>query len=59
MPSRSSMGPVQRAGRRAPGKALAGWLQQAKAARLKPDSELAQGLSRERLEQLRSLGYPK
>ncbi|HVF59638.1 MAG TPA: sulfatase [Thermoanaerobaculia bacterium] len=40
-------------------KALAGWRRQAQAARLKPDSELAKGLSKEQMEQLRSLGYLK
>jgi arylsulfatase A-like enzyme len=33
------------------------WQQAAKAARLKPDSEATKGLSKEQLEQLRSLGY--
>jgi arylsulfatase A-like enzyme len=40
-------------------KMLDGWHQMAQAARLKPDSELAKGMSREQLEQLRSLGYVK
>jgi len=33
------------------------WRQKTKAARLKPDSEATKGLSKEQLEQLRSLGY--
>ncbi|HEX5760340.1 MAG TPA: sulfatase [Thermoanaerobaculia bacterium] len=37
--------------------ALGGWRRTARAARLKPDSETAKGLSKEQLEQLRSLGY--
>jgi choline-sulfatase len=40
-------------------KVLDGWHQMASAAKLKPDSELAKGMSREQLEQLRSLGYVK
>jgi uncharacterized sulfatase len=38
-------------------RALEAWRQQARAARLPPDSEAAQGLSAEQLERLRSLGY--
>lgn len=38
-------------------KLLDEWRQGAKAARLKPDSEATKGLSKEQLEQLRSLGY--
>jgi arylsulfatase A-like enzyme len=40
-------------------KMLDGWHQMAAAAKLKPDSELTKGMSREQLEQLRSLGYVK
>jgi arylsulfatase A-like enzyme len=40
-------------------KSLDSWHQMAKAAKLKPDSELTKGMSREQLEQLRSLGYVK
>ena len=40
-------------------KALAAWRQWAQAARLKPDSEAAKGMTAEQLEQLRSLGYIK
>jgi arylsulfatase A-like enzyme len=38
-------------------KALDSWKKQADAAKLKPDSEATQGMSAERLEQLRALGY--
>ena len=41
------------------GKMLDGWHQMAAAAKLKPDSELTKGMSKEQLEQLRSLGYVK
>ena len=41
------------------GKMLDGWHQMAKAAKLKPDSELTKGMSKEQLDQLRSLGYVK
>jgi arylsulfatase A-like enzyme len=41
------------------GKALDGFRQMARAAKLKPDSESTKGLSKEQLEQLRSLGYVK
>jgi arylsulfatase A-like enzyme len=40
-------------------KMLAGWRQWAQAARLKPDSEAAKGMTAEQLEHLRSLGYIK
>ena len=40
-------------------KNLDAWHQMAQAAKLKPDSELAKGMTREQLEQLRSLGYVK
>jgi arylsulfatase A-like enzyme len=40
-------------------KMLDGWHQMAAAAKLKPDSELTKGMTREQLEQLRSLGYVK
>jgi arylsulfatase A-like enzyme len=36
---------------------LTAWRQTARAARLKPDSEATKGMSKEKLEQLRSLGY--
>ena len=38
-------------------KQLEGWQQMAKAARLKPDSEMTKSLSPEQLQRLRSLGY--
>ena len=41
------------------GKLVDGFSRMAKAARLKPDSEAARTMSREQLEQLRSLGYVK
>jgi arylsulfatase A-like enzyme len=41
------------------GKSLDSWHQMAKAAKLKPDSELTKGMSKEQLDQLRSLGYVK
>jgi arylsulfatase A-like enzyme len=41
------------------GKMLDGWHQMAAAAKLKPDSEMTKGMSKEQLEQLRSLGYVK
>ncbi|HLQ22607.1 MAG TPA: sulfatase, partial [Gemmatimonadales bacterium] len=40
-------------------KMLDGWHQMAASAKLKPDSELTKGMTREQLEQLRSLGYVK
>jgi arylsulfatase A-like enzyme len=40
-------------------KSLDSWHQMAKAAKLKPDSELTKGMSKEQLDQLRSLGYVK
>jgi len=40
-------------------KTIDSWHQMAKAAKLKPDSELTKGMTREQLEQLRSLGYVK
>lgn len=41
------------------GKTLDAWHQMAKAARLKPDSETTKGMSKEQLDQLRTLGYVK
>jgi arylsulfatase A-like enzyme len=38
-------------------KALDGWREMARAARLKPDAETTKGLSAEELQRLRSLGY--
>ena len=38
-------------------RALDGFRNMARAARLKPDSESTKGMSKEQLEQLRSLGY--
>ena len=40
-------------------KSLDAWHQMAKAAKLKPDSELTKGMTKEQLDQLRSLGYVK
>ena len=40
-------------------KSLDAWHQMAQAAKLKPDSELAKGMTKEQLDQLRSLGYVK
>jgi arylsulfatase A-like enzyme len=40
-------------------KALDGFRQMARAARLKPDAESTKGMSKEQLEQLRALGYVK
>ena len=40
-------------------KSLDAWHQMAKSAKLKPDSELTKGMTKEQLDQLRSLGYVK
>ena len=40
-------------------KTLDSWHKMATAAKLKPDTELTKGMTREQLEQLRSLGYIK